>query len=652
MLAEAKEAAAVQLALWHFTDNLNVNSVTGSSINDIKNRALAIIADAKTNAHSFNLNNFEIFVPVQSFNVGSPISFTVKAFNDMGLAMPNVNISLTTTGGTLSASNVVTDVTGVSPVVTLTPAVGQTSATITATGIVGIPSGTKYYHVANPNGKQKLILATPTVASRTINKSIEWFEQIELVVEKEADKTVVNNEDIINYTIKVKNIGTGNASSVKVSDQLQPILDFISSNPSGVYDPSTGIWNVGGLNAGDSSVLVITVKVDYSNIGSTTFDLGAAKDFNLFVIDTLIQPSSDTEGKLAVGKYADLRKYSVGDKLPPNSGDVLVVGHHLTFISGRVYYGRTVYKEYITSTTAFTSDEGIVKDSVIDFDAAKVHLEDLSYQLSTLAQTDTVKFEWGHIQLIGTNPELNVFNLDASLIKQANNTTISAPSNATVVVNVYGDTVEWKGGFSVTGTSKDKAIINFVDTKVFKISNINLTATVLAPKTVLDFPTGLITGQVIVKSFYGAGQMNLSPFTGNITRDTTIANFATILEATNSDMPNFIFVQPANSIVTSSPTPSSVEGSSNMPESFNLMQNYPNPFNPSTTITFSLAKNEVVNITVFNVMGEEIATIANREFEAGTHTIQFNAGNLASGVYLYRMTSPSFNSTKKMILAK
>jgi hypothetical protein len=206
MLAEAKEAAAVQLALWHFTDNLNVNSVTGSSINDIKNRALAIIADAKTNAHSFNLNNFEIFVPVQSFNVGSPISFTVKAFNDMGLAMPNVNISLTTTGGTLSASNVVTDVTGVSPVVTLTPAVGQTSATITATGIVGIPSGTKYYHVANPNGKQKLILATPTVASRTINKSIEWFEQIELVVEKEADKTVVNNEDIIKYTIKVKNI--------------------------------------------------------------------------------------------------------------------------------------------------------------------------------------------------------------------------------------------------------------------------------------------------------------------------------------------------------------------------------------------------------------------------------------------------------------
>ncbi len=97
---------------------------------------------------------------------------------------------------------------------------------------------------------------------------------------------------------------------------------------------------------------------------------------------------------------------------------------------------------------------------------------------------------------------------------------------------------------------------------------------------------------------------------------------------------------------------SNVEGSSNMPESFNLMQNYPNPFNPSTTITFSLAKNEVVNITVFNVMGEEIATIANREFEAGTHTIQFNAGNLASGVYLYRMTSPSFNSTKKMILAK
>lgn len=647
-----REASAVQLALWHFTDNLNISAVTGSSITDIKNRALAIVTDALLNAHSFNLNNFEIYLPTQSFNIGSPITFTVKAFNDQGLAMPNVNIVLTTTGGTLSATNVTTDITGVTPSITLTPSSGQTTATITATGVVGIPSGTKYYHVADPNGKQKLILATPTTASRTISKKIDWFEEIKLVVEKEADKTVVNNGDIINYTLKVKNIGTGNASSVKVSDHLQPILDFISSNPAGVYDANTGIWNVGSLNAGDSSVLVITVKVDYNNVGATTFDLGAAKDFNLFVIDTLIQPSSDTEGKVAVGSYADLRNYSVGDKLPPNSGDVLVVGHHLTFISGRVYYGRAVYKEYITSTTAFTADGGIVKDSVIDFEAEKIHLEDLSYQLSTLAQTDTVKFQWGHIQLIGNHPNLNVFNLDASMIKLANNFTVDAPSNATVVVNVYGDTVEWKGGFGVTGTTKDKVILNFVDTKVLKVTGINITAAVLAPKTILDFPTGLITGQVIVKCLYGAGQMNLSPFTGNITRDTTIANFATVLEATNNSMPNFMVVPNASSIVTSNPTPSNIKGSSDMPESFNLMQNYPNPFNPSTTITFSIAKNEVVNVTIFNIMGEEITTIVNREFEAGTHSIQFNAGNLASGVYLYRMTSPSFSSTKKMILQK
>ncbi|MDP1995122.1 MAG: Cys-Gln thioester bond-forming surface protein, partial [Ignavibacteria bacterium] len=219
-LADTREASAVQLALWHLTDGLDINGVTGSSISDIKTRALAIVADANLNAHSFNLNTFVINIPAQSFAIGSPVTFTVKAFNDEGLAMPNVQIALSATQGTLSQTNVTTDVTGVSPVVTLTPTSGQTTATITATGVVGIPSGTKYYHVADPNGKQKLILATPTIASRTITKIVNWCNSFNLVLNKVADKTVVTDGDIITYTIKVKNTGTGNAQNVQVSDQL------------------------------------------------------------------------------------------------------------------------------------------------------------------------------------------------------------------------------------------------------------------------------------------------------------------------------------------------------------------------------------------------------------------------------------------------
>ncbi len=648
-----KEAAAIQLALWNLTDNLNISAVTGSGIDDIKARALAIVADAKLNAHSFNLNTFFIYTPPQTFGIGTPISFSVQAFNDQGLAMPNVTITLTTTGGTLSATTVTTDSTGVSPLITLTPSSGQTTATITATGVVGIPSGTKYYNVANPNGKQKLILATPTIASRTVSKVVNWIQTINLVVNKTADRTVVNNGDIINYTITVKNLGPGNAQNVQVSDQLQPILDFVSAIPSGVYNPSTGIWNVGNLNAGDSSKLVIKVRVDYTNINASVFSFGPAADYNLFVIDTLIQPSSDTEGKVAVGGYADLRNYSVGDKLPEHSGNVLVVGTHLTFISGRVYNGSAVYKDFITSTTQFTADDGIFRDSVINFDYARTYLQDLSNQLSSLAQTDTVSFEYGHIQLVGHNTNLNVFNVDGSMISQANNFTVDAPVGSTVIVNITGEAITWRGGFVVTGTTKEKVLLNFVNAKQLTISNIDITASFLAPKATLNFASGIITGQVVVKCMFGAGQFNLNSFTGVITRDTTIANFATVLSATQANMPLNFFDVISGVILTSSPNGTTgINDNSSLPKSFILEQNYPNPFNPSTMIRFSVAKKEFVTLTVYNSVGEMISTLVNNEFEAGTYNVKFNADNLPSGIYLYRISTPSFSSTKKMIIQK
>jgi len=520
--------------------------------------------------------------------LGNPVQFMVKAFNDKGIAMENVSISLSVDQGILNTTSVVTDFTGVSSIITLTPEPGQTAAHISATGVVGIPSGTKYYHVADPNGKQKIILATPTIASRTISSNINWFETINVVVNKIANKEIVNHGDLITYTITAKNIGTGNASTVLVSDQLQPILDFVSCVPSGVYNPSSGIWTVGSLNAGDSASLDIVVRVNYNNSNATTFDFGIAKEYNLFVLDTLIQPSSDTEGKLAVGGYADLRGYSVGDKLPPNSGNVLVVGNHLTFITGRVYNGKAIYKDFITTTTGFSADDGIFRDSIINFAQAKIYLEDLSNQLATFTQTDTNKFEWGHLELIGTDEYLNVFNVNGNLLSAANNFTIDAPAGATVIVNIYGDSVSLFGGFQVLNTDKKNVILNFVEATYLKVSGIDVRAAVLAPKAKLDFPAGLITGQVVVKSMYGAGQINLSLFEGVIRRDTSIANVATVVTANQSNMPVLFNSIGSVCIVNSVQNPSDVNNDVKI-ESYNLEQNYPNPFNPSTSITFTIS---------------------------------------------------------------
>ena len=89
-----------------------------------------------------------------------------------------------------------------------------------------------------------------------------------------------------------------------------------------------------------------------------------------------------------------------------------------------------------------------------------------------------------------------------------------------------------------------------------------------------------------------------------------------------------------------------------IPKEYSLSQNYPNPFNPSTNIGFDLPFPGKVKVTVYNQLGQLIATIADGQYSAGTHQLHFKAGNLASGIYYYRIKAGSFTQTKKMILVK
>ncbi len=91
---------------------------------------------------------------------------------------------------------------------------------------------------------------------------------------------------------------------------------------------------------------------------------------------------------------------------------------------------------------------------------------------------------------------------------------------------------------------------------------------------------------------------------------------------------------------------------SEKPSAFKLMQNYPNPFNPATTITYQLASLSDVKLEVFDVLGRKVATLVNARQSAGVHSVTFNASNLASGIYFYRLQAGSFLETKKMMLVK
>jgi hypothetical protein len=88
------------------------------------------------------------------------------------------------------------------------------------------------------------------------------------------------------------------------------------------------------------------------------------------------------------------------------------------------------------------------------------------------------------------------------------------------------------------------------------------------------------------------------------------------------------------------------------PHTYKLNQNYPNPFNPVTKINYSIPQTNFVTIKVYDILGKEVAILVSEEKPAGIYLINFNAENLSSGVYFYRMTAGSFTSTKKFILIK
>ena len=88
------------------------------------------------------------------------------------------------------------------------------------------------------------------------------------------------------------------------------------------------------------------------------------------------------------------------------------------------------------------------------------------------------------------------------------------------------------------------------------------------------------------------------------------------------------------------------------PTHFGLEQNYPNPFNPSTTITYELTNDSFVVLRVFDVLGREVRTLVNERESAGNHSVRFDATNLPSGVYFYRLEAGMYHETKKLLLLK
>ena len=113
-----------------------------------------------------------------------------------------------------------------------------------------------------------------------------------------------------------------------------------------------------------------------------------------------------------------------------------------------------------------------------------------------------------------------------------------------------------------------------------------------------------------------------------------------------------LFSEPALATVVSGGEGTSVDDLTGMPVEFALSQNFPNPFNPTTSIRFDLPESGQVQLEVFNMMGQRVATLVNETRAAGSHSVTFDASALSSGMYLYRLQAGNNTMMKKMTLIK
>lgn len=141
--------------------------------------------------------------------------------------------------------------------------------------------------------------------------------------------------------------------------------------------------------------------------------------------------------------------------------------------------------------------------------------------------------------------------------------------------------------------------------------------------------------------------------------DSLTGNVSTVIDNTVQNGKSYTyrvkaFAQGIESDYTSEATLSvtGIVSKGGTPTEYSISQNYPNPFNPSAKIKFALTKTALTSIVVYDILGREIRTLVNKELGSGYYEVNFDASNLSSGIYFYRIQSGAFTQTKKMILMK
>jgi choice-of-anchor A domain-containing protein len=248
-----------------------------------------------------------------------------------------------------------------------------------------------------------------------------------------------------------------------------------------------------------------------------------AKDYNLFVLHNMNAPSSDVEGRAAVGGNATISSYSVSAKSSA-SGVNFVVGGDLAAkggsANGKVVVGGTTNTSYVWNNILPSSTP-----IPVNFNAEAARLGNLAKMLDGYTNTGTVNYvTYGganshgtQITLNGNNAGLNVFDLDGAKLSDTNTFTITLKPGSTALINVSGTSDLWSNaGLTIKGGDASSILWNFADATTLGFSNIGLLGSVLAPNANFVGSGGQINGQMIVGSFNGTTQVNNVSFVGDL----------------------------------------------------------------------------------------------------------------------------------------
>ncbi len=253
---------------------------------------------------------------------------------------------------------------------------------------------------------------------------------------------------------------------------------------------------------------------------TTYTDLGEAGNYNLFVIGNATATSADIQGRVAVGGNAHFTNYSIGDQLPNSQGseNTLVVGDSLWYYGGRVYYGNVVYGEFADVSDNLIADgEGTVfQGSPVSFSNIGLQVADISVQWKSLVANGSTENDNGTITLVGSNPSLNIFEVDGENLSSATGFSVNAPEGSTVLVNISGSVIDWNGDNDVVGVNQTHVVYNFYEADSIILSGIAVKGSILAPFAYVNFVSGQLNGNLIVHDFEGEGQVNYSWFQGTV----------------------------------------------------------------------------------------------------------------------------------------